>query len=229
MKTNKKLNIQCAKIIKGLDALKHLVINVKYNYFSLKTIYNMRKKIKDIEYKQIECAFNNFILTASIIKQYIKSFEKLLDSKYLNSKKYSKTINMLFNNEFYLILLGMRNYLQHIFHFKIGIGNLGNNNEDDLYIAGFTLLKHEELHRDKPENIAFKKFFENYFILPIMDFASENMCLINIFYNKYNNIIHDHYKSIFAKYQNNSNVDQYALDMHELYFNNINSFKWKSI
>ena len=59
--------IKCARIIKGLNALNHLVVNIRFNYNILLSIYNQRKKIKDIEYKNVECAFNNFILVSSII------------------------------------------------------------------------------------------------------------------------------------------------------------------
>lgn len=64
METNS--NIKCAKIIKGLNALSHLMTNIRYNYFTLESIYKVRKRIKDIEYKQVECAFNNFILSFHI-------------------------------------------------------------------------------------------------------------------------------------------------------------------
>ena len=92
MKTNDKSNFQCAKIIKGLNALSHLMTNIRYNYFALDSIYKVREKIEDIEYKEVECAFNNFILTSSILKQYLKSFEKDLDTNYIKSKKYKKTV-----------------------------------------------------------------------------------------------------------------------------------------
>ena len=231
MKTNENSNIQCAKIIKGLNALSHLMTNIRYNYFTLESIYNKRKKIKDIEYKQVECAFNNFILTASIIKQYINSFEKNLDTKYIKSKKYIKTKNFLFSNEWHLILLGLRNYLQHVFHFKIGLGNLMSDvkNNEDLFILSFTLLNYDKLHPNKPENIAMQRYFKYCMALPIMDFATENMILIEDFYHKYDKIIHEHYNASLAKYDELKDVDQYAMDMHEIYLENLNSFNCKNI
>lgn len=229
MKTN--LEIKPAKIIKGLDALCHLMTNIRYNYLSLESIYKARKRIKDIEYKQVECAFNNFILSASILKQHIKSFEKNLDEKYLNSKKYITTVNSLFKDEWYLILLGLRNYLQHVFHFKICFGNLLSNDgeEEDLYIVNYTLLKYDDLHRNKPENIAMQRYFKYFFALPIMDFAAQNMFLIEKFYEKYDKIIHEHYKSILTKYNDVKDIDQYAMDMHKIYYSNLNSFNDKNI
>lgn len=230
MKTNDKSNFQCAKIIKGLNALSHLMTNIRYNYFALDSIYKVREKIEDIEYKEVECAFNNFILTSSILKQYIKSFEKDLDTNYIKSKKYKKTVDSLFNNEWYLILLGMRNYLQHVFHFKIGSGNLfSDGGEEDLLIANYTLLKYDELHPNKPENIAFQRYFKYFFALPIMDFATENILLIEKFYHDYDKIIHEHYKAMLAKYDKVKDVDQYAMDMHEIYLENINSFNDKNV
>lgn len=231
MKTNEDSNIQCAKIIKGLNALSHLVANVRYNYFTLESIYKKRKKIKDIEYKQVECAFNNFILTASIIKQYISSFEKNLEIKYLKSKKYTKIKDSLFSNEWHLILLGLRNYLQHVFHFKIGFGNImsDDRNNEDLFILNFTLLDYDKLHPNKPENIAMQRYFKYYMALPIMDFATENMLLIENFYHYYDKIIHEHYKAMLARYDKVKDVDQYAMDMHEIYLKNINSFNYKNV
>ena len=231
MKINKDSNIQCAKIIKGLNALSHLITNVRYNYFALESIYNKRKKIKDVEYKQVECAFNIFILTASIIKQYIKSFEKNLDIKYIKSKKYTKTKDLLFGNEWHLILLGLRNYLQHVFHFKISFGNIMSDarNNEDLFILSFTLLDYYKLHPNKPENIAMQRYFKYYMALPIMDFATGNMLLIEKFYHYYDKIIHEHYKAMLAKYDKVKDVDQYAMDMHEIYLENIDSFNSKSV
>ena len=229
METNS--NIKCAKIIKGLNALSHLMTNIRYNYFTLESIYKVRKRIKDIEYKQVECAFNNFILSASILKQHIKSFEKNLDEKYLKSKKYTTTVKSLFDNEWHLILLGLRNYLQHVFHFKICFGNLlsDDGKEEDLFIANYTLLKHSDLHKNKPENIAMQRYFKYCFALPIMDFATENMFLIEDFYHKYDKIIHEHYKSILTKYNNVKDVDQYAMDMHDIYYSNLSSFNDKNL
>lgn len=228
MKTNS--NIKCAKIIKGLDALSHLMTNIRYNYLALESIYKARKRIKDIEYKQVECAFNNFILSASTLKQHIKSFEKILDEKYLKSKKYTTTVNSLFNDEMYLILLGLRNYLQHVFHFKICFGNLFSDNgkDEDLFIVNYTLLKYDELHKNKPENVAMQRYFKYCFALPIMDFATQNMFLMEDFYQKYDKIIHEHYKSILTKYDDVKDIDQYAMDMHKIYNDNLNSFNDKN-
>lgn len=135
-----------------------------------------------------------------------------------------KTINFLFANEWYLILLGLRNYLQHIFELKLCIGNIMNEgNEEDLYIASFTLIKHEDAHKTR-ENIEMFNYFKYNLFLPIMDFASVIMELIDNFYEKYDKIIHSHYKSALEKYSN-TDVDKYAMDMHKMYYNNINSFK----
>ncbi len=223
-------NIKIAKIIKGLNALSHLMENIRYNYFALEMAYNEKDNTDDVEYKQVECCFNNFILTAAILKQHIKSFKKSLDTKYTQSKKYIMTVNSLLNNEWHLILLGMRNYLQHIFHFKIGVGNLfEDNDKEDLFIANYTLLKYDELHPNKPENIAFQNYFKYCLFLPVMDFATENMFLIEKFYRKYDKIIHEHYKSKLNNYDKDKNIDQYAIDMHEIYFDNLNHFTNKDI
>lgn len=221
---NNKNKFKYAKIIKNMDSLRNLVYNIRFNYSVLLSTYEKRHKIKDIEYKQISCLLNNFILTSSIIKQYILSYEKDLSSAFIKTKKYIKTINFLFEDEWYLILLGLRNYLQHIFELKLGFGNLmSESNEEDLFIASFTLIKHEDAHKTK-ENIAMYNYFKCFTFLPIMDFASVIMELIDNFYEKYNKIIHSHYKSALAKYSN-TDIDQYAMDMHEIYYNNINSFK----
>lgn len=219
--------IKCARIIKGLNALNHLVVNIRFNYNILLSIYNQRKKIKDIEYKNVECAFNNFILVSSIIKQYIKAYERELDSSFLKTKKYVKNKAYLFENEWYLILLGLRNYLQHVFHFKICFGNFLSNKEedDDLFIANYTLLNHEDLHKNKPENIAMLRYFKYCWALPIMDFSTNILLLIENFQIKYNKTIHEHYNSLLSKYDNDKNNDQYATNLHDIYLNNINSFK----
>lgn len=232
MKNNNKdnSNKKTAKIIKGLNALSHLMENIRYNYFALEIAYSKKDDTDGIEYKDVECCFNNFILTASILKQYIKSFEKYLDKKYIRSKKYTIAVNSLLNNELHLILLGMRNYLQHIFHFKIGAGNLlGNTDIEDLFISSFTLLKYNELHQNKPENIAFQNYFKHCLFLPVMDFATENMFLIEKFYQKYDKIIHEHYKNKLRNYDKDNNIDQYAMDMHKIYFENLKSFSKSNI
>lgn len=207
-----------------MDSLRNLVDNIRFNYGFLLSAYKKRHKIKDMEYKQISCLLNNFILTSSIIKQYILSYEKDLNPSLIKTKKYKKAINFLFENEWYLILLGLRNYLQHIFGLKLCIGNImSENDEEDLFIASFTLIKHEDAHKTR-ENIAMYNYFKNIPFLPIMDFASIVMELIDNFYEKYDKVIHSHYKSALEKYSN-TDIDQYAMDMHQIYYNNINSFK----
>lgn len=218
---------KCAKIIKNLNALGHLITNIKFNYGILCSVYEQKDKIDDVEYKDFECALNNFILTASIVKQHIKSFEKDLDETFIKTKKYQKVKTALFDNEWHLILLGLRNYIQHVFHIKISFGNALSESpdEEDLFITNFTLIKHKELHTNKPENIALNNYFKYCFALPIMPFATENMCLIDRFYKQYDKVVHEHYKSILAKYNSVKDVDQYAMDMHDIYFANLNSFK----
>ena len=77
---NNKNKFKYAKIIKNMDSLRNLIYNIRFNYNVLLSAYEKRHKIKDIEYKQISCLLNNFILTSSIIKQYILSYEKDLSS-----------------------------------------------------------------------------------------------------------------------------------------------------
>lgn len=219
-----KNKFRCAKIIKNMDSLRNLVNNIRFNYGFLLSAYEKRHKIKDMEYKQISCLLNNFILSSSIIKQYIISYEKDISPTFIKTKKYKKTINFLFEDEWYLILLGLRNYLQHIFGLKLCIGNImSENNEEDLFIASFTLIKHEDAHKTK-ENISMYNYFKRFSFLPIMDFTSNIMELIDNFYEKYDKVIHSHYKSALEKYSN-TDIDQYAMDMHQIYYNNINSFK----
>lgn len=220
-------NEKCAKIIKNLNALGHLIANIEFNYDLLCSLYDHKDKVDDIEFKDIECAFNNFVLTASIIKQHIKSFEKDLDETFIKTKKYQKVKAGLFENEWHLILLGLRNYIQHVFHVKISFGYGFSSNPDDqeLFITNFTLIKHKDLHTNKPENIAFNNYFKHCFALPIMPFTTENMYLIDRFYEQYDKVIHEHYKSMLAKYDNVEDIDQYAMDMHNIYFSNLNSFK----
>lgn len=211
----------CAKIIKGLNALEHLINNIRHNYLILESIYNKREKIDDAEYKPVEFAFNNFILIASILKQHIKSFEKNLDTYFKNSKKYQKVYEFLFTNEWHLILLGMRNYLQHVFHIHLCFGSDGDTDNEDLYISGHTLLMCNELHPNKPENKSLLTYFKYFIALSIMPFADENMCLIEMFYKKYTNIIYEHYKSKLKHYSKEKDRDQYAEDLSDIYLDNM--------
>ena len=223
MKNN---NVKCAKIIKNLNSLSHLIKNIEFNYNIFCSAYYHRESYKDMEYKDVECALNNFILTASILKQHIKSFEKDIDITFIKTKKYQKVMSILFDNEQYLILLGLRNYLQHLFHIKICLGNsiCENSDQEDLYITNYTLLKHQDLHLNKPENIALKNFFGKHIGLSIILFVLENMDLIDKFYKRYDKVIHEHYNSILSKYNKEKDVDQYALDLGCIYRENISSF-----
>ena len=130
-----------------------------------------------------------------------------------------------------MILLGLRNYLQHVFHFKIGFGNILSDDEsdEDLFILSYTLLDYDKLHSNKPENIAMQRYFKYCMALPIMDFAADNMYLIEKFYQNYNKIINEHYRSMLAKYDKVKDVDQYAMDMHDIYYSNLNSFNNKEV
>ena len=223
-------NEKCARIIKNLNALDNLMSYINYNYDVLTTLYETREEnIDDVEYTNISCALNNFILTSSILKQHIKSFEKDLDESFLKTKKYKKIKTELFENEWYLILLGLRNYLQHIFQLKLGFGNLlsEDGEGEDLFILGFTLIHHEDLHQNKRENVAVQEFFKYCYALPIMPFADENMILMDMFHKQYDKLIHEHYKAEFEKYHENQEVDQYAMDMHDIYLNNLYSFRDK--
>ena len=221
-------NEQCAKILKNINALNNLMSNISYNYGVLLSMYNIKEKFSDdIEYTPISCALNNFILMSSILKQHIKSFENDLDDSLLKSKKYNKVKTDLFENEFHLIMLGLRNYLQHIFQLKLGFGNLlsEDGEEEDLFILGFTLIKHESLHQNKRENIAVREYFKHCYALPIIPFAAENIFLMDRFHKKYVKVINDHYKSALAKYDENQEIDQYAMDMHDIYLNNLYSWR----
>ena len=104
-----------------------------------------------------------------------------------------------------------------------------DRNNEDLFILNFTLLDYDKLHPNKPENIAMQRYFKYYMALPIMDFATENMLLIENFYHYYDKIIHEHYKAMLARYDKVKDVDQYAMDMHEIYLKNINSFNYKNV
>ena len=53
-------NEKCAKIIKNLNALGHLITNIKFNYGILCSVYEHKDEIEDIEFKDFECALNNF-------------------------------------------------------------------------------------------------------------------------------------------------------------------------
>lgn len=188
---NTESNEKCAKILKNTNALDNLMSYIHYNYTVLASLYEVREEIMDdAEYTHISCALYNFILTSSILKQHIKSFEKDLDDSFLKTKRYRKIKTDLLENEWYLILLGLRNYLQHIFQLKLGFGNLlSDDGEEDLFILGFTLIKHEELHQNKIENIAMHEYFRNCYALPIMPFATENMFLMDKFHKQYDKAV----------------------------------------
>ena len=47
-------NEKCAKIIKNLNALGHLITNIKFNYGILCSVYEHKDEIEDIEFKDIE-------------------------------------------------------------------------------------------------------------------------------------------------------------------------------
>lgn len=222
-------DVECANIIKGLNALEHLINNIRHNYVVLESIYNEREKIVDIEYKPIEFAFNNFILIASILKQHIKSFEKNLDTTFKNSKKYQGIYKFLFTNEWHLILLGMRNYLQHVFHIDLSFGSDGDTDQEDLFISGYTLLNCNELHPNKPENKSLLTYFKHCIALPIMPFAAENMYLMEMFYKKYNNLIYEHYKAKLEHYDKEKDHDQYAEDLRDIYLSNLDFLNQNNI
>lgn len=223
MKTEETYKI--ARIIKNLNAFDHLMQNIRFNYNILVGCYAMKDEVDDVEYKDVECAFNNFVLISSIVKQHIKSFEKDLDIKFLKTKKYCNVVNYLFNDKLYLIFLGLRNYLQHVFHFKISFGNMGGD-EEELFISNFTLLKIDDMKK-RTENQAMQRFFKHCWSLPIMDFSLCIMDLIENFYKKYQKVIKDHYKSKLNKYDKSSDIDQYAMDMHDIYFENLTNINNK--
>ncbi len=218
-------NYKIARIIKNLNAFGHLMQNIRFNFGILASLNTLKDKTNDAEYKDVECAFNNFILISSIVKQHILSFEKDLDSKFIQTKKYQKVKNYLFNDFFYLVLLGLRNYLQHVFHFKISFGNIDGSKEE-LLISSFTLLKIDKLKKNK-ENNEMQKWFKRCLALPIMDFSFCNMDLIENFYKKYKKTIQEHYKSKLEKDDYKKNIDQYAMDMHDIYFENLTNINNK--
>lgn len=215
-------NEKIAKIIKNLDALSHLFNNISYNYLIFYKLYQRRAKDKDMEFKRIEFAFNNFILVSSILREYIKSFEKDFTGNFTKTKIYNKTKDILLKDESYLMLLGLRNYLQHVFHFQLAFGNLLSK-EDDLFLSKIFMLKHKDLHTKKLENQVLNNFFKDNMVLPIMFFSDKVMYCMIKFYDKFQKIIHSHYKKQFEKY-NSCTDDNYAFDMHNIYLNNLQEF-----
>jgi hypothetical protein len=220
-----------ALIAKNLRSLEGLSKLISFDYDSFMTYYDDYSKGKTELFHVFEegltnmdlitYLFQNFILVASILKHHVIQFEKDIDSiDFSASAKYKEIKNYLLENEHYLILLGLRNYFQHLFGLQLGFGEIGDLGEH-LFIPSFTLLKFDKLNNNK-ENKALIDFFKNNLMgLHIAGFALECMEIINVFFKEYDKFISSYFKKEIEEYEESMDKSKTDLDMHNIYFDNL--------